>query len=140
MLNNVRDIVIVADLNAKLTPTQDGAALDIRGNSKIQIYDLEISHMPGAPAKDGIALSDTAELELTNVRLINNTGDGAHIANAGHLTCTHCTVENNVNRGIIMDNGELTISRSQIKDNVGGGIFIPSTGKFQIVGNVIFGN
>jgi hypothetical protein len=138
-LNDVKNIVILADPNARLTPTQDGAALDIRGNSTIQIYDLEISHMSGGAAKDGIALSDDAELALTNVRLINNTADGARIA-GGHLTFTHCTIAQNVNRGISMTDGELTISRSEIKANAGGGVFIPGDGKFQIVGNFIFGN
>lgn len=138
-LNNMRNIVILADPTARLTPTQDGAALDIRGNSTIQIYDLEISHMSGGAAKDGIALSDTAELALTNVRLVNNTADGARIA-GGHLTFTHCTIAQNANRGISMTGGELTISRSEVTTNVGGGIFIPGDGKFQIVGNFIFGN
>lgn len=136
---NGRDVVILADPAAKLAPTQDGAALEVR-DSKVQIYDLEISHMPTSNARDGILVNDDqAQVALTRVTITNNTGDGARI-NAGHLTCTRCTITLNSLRGINLGSGELTISRSVIQGNTGGGILIGVSGIFQIVSNFIYGN
>jgi Right handed beta helix region len=136
---NGRDVVILADPKAKLTPMQDGAALEVR-DGKVQIYDLEISHMPSGNAKEGIFVNDDqAEVELTRVSIINNTADGARV-NAGHLTCTRCTIAQNTLRGINLSAGEVTISRSVIQGNAGGGILIGQNGIFQIVANFIFGN
>jgi len=133
------DIVILADPNAKLTPTQDGAALEIR-NSKVKIYDLEISHMATGSPKDGIFVNDDrAVVELTHVSIINNTNDGARI-NAGHFSCVRCTIAQNTQRGINLSSGVIAISRSVIQGNANGGILIGANGIFQIVANFIFGN
>ncbi|HSS03423.1 MAG TPA: right-handed parallel beta-helix repeat-containing protein [Kofleriaceae bacterium] len=139
-LNNRKNLLILADDDARLTPTQDGAALDIRGDSTVVIYDLDISHMAGGNPKTGISVSDTAQVELIRVSLVSNTADGAQIADNGKLSCTRCTIAQNTGRGIFMSDGDLTISRSEIKGNAGGGIFVPADGTFQIVGNIIFGN
>jgi hypothetical protein len=129
------NVVILADPGAKLTPTQDGAALELR-QGKVQIYDLEIS----GSLKEGIFVNDDqAEVELTRVSLLSNTTDGARV-NAGHLTCTRSTIARNTLRGINLAAGEVTISRSVIRDNTGGGLLIGVNGIFQIVANFIFGN
>jgi hypothetical protein len=138
-LNN-RNAVILADPGAKLSPSMDAVALEIRGNSQVEIYDLEISHPGDAMPNEGIIVDGRdAQLKLTRVNLINNKSDGTKIV-AGRFTCTLCTIASNLNRGINATGGSITISQSTIRDNMGGGILIGADVTFQIVGNVIFHN
>lgn len=134
-----KTVMILGDPGARLTPMADTVALDVRGTSRVQIFDLEISHMAAAPAREGVTVQDSADLRMTRVSLINNTADGARIS-GGHLTCTRCVVAQNANRGINAQAGILTISQSNIQNNLGGGILIGLDASFQIVGNVIFHN
>ena len=142
VLNN-RNPLILADPGAKLSPSMDAVALEIRGNSQVEIYDLEISHTGGA-SREGITIADTADLRLTRVSLVNNNADGARVT-GGKLTCTRCTITQNAVAGINAAGSSnqpvvITISQSTIANNVGGGIQIGLFTSFQIVGNVIFHN
>jgi hypothetical protein len=132
--------LIVADPGAKLQPQQvppdNGTALDIRGASHVQIYDLEINHANGA-GNPGVSVGDTATVELTRVTLSDNSGDGARVT-AGHLTCTQCVIRNNGGRGLNVAGGGLTLTRSTVRDNLGG--INVNNADFQIVSNVIYHN
>ena len=139
-LNN-RNAVILADPGAKLEPSMDAVALEIRGTSKVQIYDLVISHPTDAMPNEGVVVDGRdAELQLTRVSVSNHKSDGAKVV-AGRLTCTRCTIAQNTGLGINALDGKVTITQSTIQKNPGGGILIATNvDEFQIVGNVIFNN
>ncbi|HZJ63051.1 MAG TPA: right-handed parallel beta-helix repeat-containing protein [Kofleriaceae bacterium] len=135
-----KSAVILGDLGATLAPLADAVALEVRGTSRIEIFDLSISHPPGAAAREGVTVQDTAELRMTRVGVVNNPADGIRIS-GGKLTCTRCTIAQNTLLGIDATGGTIAISQSTIQNNLDGGIAVSGmdTG-FQIVGNVIFHN
>jgi len=142
---NGKTTTILGQSGAKLIPTgggtNDGPALEIKGASHIDVYDLEIDQATGGISKDGsgVLVADTAEALMTRVKLFNNSADGAHIT-GGHFTCTLCTIAQNANLGVDVPGGSLTIDQSTLRDNLGGGISVGISVNFQIVGNVIFNN
>jgi hypothetical protein len=135
-----RNVVILADAGATLAPSTDVVALEVRGNSQVQIFDLEITHAGPVPAREGVTVDNTAELRMTRVRILNNNADGVRVS-GGKLTCILCTIAQNTGLGITAVGGRATISQSTILGNAGGGILISANvDEFQIVGNVIFHN
>jgi hypothetical protein len=136
-----RVATIVADVGAKLAPRagDNGIALEVKGASKIAIYDLQISNANNGP---GISTADTATLALTGVTVRDNAGNGITITGTSHLTCTRCLLAGNALRGIDASGGagRLTISQSTISDNSSGGIRMQDDSSFQIVSNIIFRN
>ena len=135
-----KNVLILGDPGARLTPLADAVALEVKGTSQVQIFDLEISHPPGAPAREGVTVVDPADLRMTRVSVVNNTADGVRVS-GGKLACTRCTIAQNTLVGINATGGTILISQSTIQKNQDGGIAVNGmdTG-FQIVGNVIFNN
>lgn len=114
-----RDVTLLADMNTVLTSKLGGVVLEIRGSSKVAVYDLEIA---GALGATGIGISlpagTTASVELRRVKVTDNAGGG--ISAAG---------------------GTLTVAQSTIRGNQGGGISITSGAKvFTITDNFIVSN
>jgi hypothetical protein len=135
-----KNATIFADPGAALTPSMDAIALEVAGNSKVQIYDLAISQPANAMAKECVKITETAELELIHVSVSNSKLNGIN-ADGKKFTCTRCTIELNSNLGINATKGTIVISQSTIKKNLDGGIAVNGMDtEFQIVGNVIFDN
>jgi hypothetical protein len=136
-----RDVVILADPGATLAPWMDDVALEVRGSSQVQIFDLVITRTgTPRPAREGVTVDNTADLRMTRVSILNNDADGVRVS-SGKLTCTLCTIAQNTGLGITAVDGKATISQSTIQKNAGGGILISTNvDEFQIVGNVIFNN
>jgi hypothetical protein len=141
---------ILADPGAMLKPMENGPALEVKGNSNIEIYDLQISNAQGG-SNPGVALSDTATLSLTHVTVRDNPGNGISVTGGVQLTCTRCSVANNTAHGIEslgapmptpqnLITQKTTITQSTINDNMGGGIRVNGAGAFHILSNFIFHN
>jgi hypothetical protein len=143
-LNN-RNALILGDPGATLALSMDEVALEVRGSSQVEIYDLVITHTgTPPPAREGVTVADTADLRMTRVRLIGNNADGARVT-GGNLRCTRCTIAQNASNGINAQGTQaqpaaITISQSTIENNTGGGIAIGPNTSFQIVGNVLYHN
>jgi hypothetical protein len=110
-------VKIFADPGAKLAPTDDTSALDVKGDSNVEVYDLQISNTSPMSTAAGVTLSNIAK-----------------------LTLIHVTVSDNAGRGIDATGGILTVTRSTISDNLGGGIQLTGRVNFHITGNILFGN
>ncbi len=141
---NGKTVTILGQSGAKLIPmggANDGPALEVRGASHVEVYDLEIDQATSSSGKEGsgVLVADTAEVLMTRVKLTNNSVDGVHVT-GGHFTCTLCTIAQNMALGADVPGGLLTIHQSTLRDNQGGGINVSSAGSFQIVGNVFFNN
>ena len=143
-------IQILADPSAKLEPMENGAALEIKGNSNIEIYDLQIDNAQGG-GSPGVALSETASLVLTRVAVRDNPGNGITVTGGVQLTCTRCQFTHNASYGIeaTMAPSPTTqnpvtqktiVTQSTLSDNMGGGIHVMGAGAFHIVNNFIFHN
>jgi hypothetical protein len=142
---NGKTTTILGESGAKLIPTgggiNDGPALEIKGASHVEVYNIEIDQATGGLVKDGsgVLVADTAEVLMARVKLFSNSVDGAHVT-GGHFTCTLCNISQNADLGINVSGAQLTINQSTIRDNTNGGISIGLGGSFQIVGNVIYNN
>jgi Right handed beta helix region len=112
-----KNVTFLADADAKLTRTINGILLEVKGTSRLEIHDLEITGASGA-AGIGISLpaGNTATLSLHRVKVTANQGGG-----------------------ISAQGGAVTVSQSTISGNVGGGISI-SNATFDITNNFIFRN
>src|SRR5262249_3215231 len=107
---------ILADPGAKLMPSTNGVAFEVKGMSNVQVYDLQISNAQG-PGSNNVTVSDTANLTLNRVRLSDATANGA-LLTGGTLTCIGCLIATNALRGIDAQTaGTITIARSTISDN-----------------------
>jgi hypothetical protein len=141
---------ILADPGAKLESMESGAALEIRGSSNIEVYDLQIDNAQGG-GNPGVALAELASLMLTRVTVRDNPGNGISVTGGVQLTCTRCQLTTNAGYGIeatmapppTMQNPvtqKTTITQSTISDNTGGGIHVTGAGAFHIVNNLVFRN
>ena len=160
---NNQNVTILADPGATLTSTQNGLILEVKGSSKVAIYDLLISGASG-PSGFGISLpaGNAATLDLHHATLSNNNASGIS-ATGGTLTLSQSTISgnpgggisatgstlltvsqsnisNNTGGGISTAGGVLTISRSTINGNAGGGISTSSSAKFNITNTFVFRN
>ncbi len=112
-----KNVTFVAEPGAKLTRTNNGILLEVKGSSQLEIFDLELT---GASGPSGIGISlpvgNTARLSLQRAKVTNNNGGG-----------------------IVINGGVLTISQSTISGNAGGGISI-SSATFDITNNFIYRN
>jgi hypothetical protein len=76
-----RNVMLLAERDAKLTRTSIGLHVQISGTSEVEIYDLEIS---GALGTQGIGISmppgNAAKLTLRRVKLLNNQGGGISVS------------------------------------------------------------
>jgi hypothetical protein len=115
---DTQTVRIFADPNAKLVSTEggDAAALEVKGNAKVEVHDLQISRMSG-PNAPSVSLTEDATLALIHVSITGNPGTG-----------------------IEASSGTLTVARSIIRKNANGGIHLRGSVHFRIIGNVIFGN
>jgi len=115
---DTQTVRIFADPNAKLVSMDGGdlAALEVKGNAKVEVHDLQISRMSGA-----------------NIPTVS-------LAGVATLALNHVTISNNPGIGIDGSAGTLSVVRSTISGNVNGGIHLRGPTHFRIVGNVVFGN
>jgi len=113
------NVTFLAEPGAKLARTSNGIVLEVKGTSKVTIYDLEISGGSGA---QGIGISmppgNTAMLSIVRAKVIGNAGGG-----------------------ISASGGALNVSQSTISGNTGGGISVTGAGAtFDITNNFIYRN
>jgi hypothetical protein len=140
---NNKTVTIVADAGATLTRGLfDGAILEVRGNSDVKIFDLDITGAVGAGA-DGIDLmaAGSPSLSLTRAKVDNNQGIGIS-ATGGTLIVSQTTVSGNTGAGISATGGTLRVTCSTIGGtavNTGGGISI-SGAQFDLANNFIVSN
>jgi hypothetical protein len=134
-----KNVTFLADPGAKLTRTSVGILVEVRGTSKVEIYDLEIS---GALGATGIGISlpagNAASLAVHRATISGNGGGGIS-ATGGTLTVGQSTVSGNQGGGISATGGTLTVGQSTVSGNQGGGIFV-SNGTFDITNNFIYRN
>jgi hypothetical protein len=114
---NDQNVTLLADPGAKLTRTSNGLLLEIRGSSRVEIYDLEISGASG----------------------MNNPGISMPVGNTATLTLTRAVVTSNAGGGISASGGALTVTQSTISSNAGGGISA-SGSQFDITNSFIVSN
>ncbi len=138
---NDQNVMLLADPGAKLTRTSNGLLLEVKGTSRVAIYDLEVTGASGGVAGAGISLpsGNTVTLELQRVKVTNNAGDGISVTD-GTLTVSQSILSGNFGSGISAIGGTLTVSQSTVSENVNGGILVGGLGKFVIIGNVFFAN
>jgi hypothetical protein len=132
-------VKILAEPGAKLEPSDNGIAFEIKGDSKIEVYDLQISNAK-QNGSSGVVLADTADLSLTRVTVRDNPGNGISTTSTGQLTCTRCLLASNGLRGIDASMGTIVITQSTIAENTSGGIQVRGPGAFHIVNNFVFHN
>ncbi len=133
------DVTLLATPGATLARTSNGIVLEVKGTSRVAVYDLEISGGSGA---QGIGISlptgNTASVELHRAKVTGNAGGGIS-ATGGTLTISKSTVTGNTGGGISATGGTLTVSQSTISGNTGGGISI-SGAQFTLQNNIIASN
>jgi hypothetical protein len=95
-----RDAVLLADPGTRLLRSSNGPLIDIRGDSRVEIYDLLIS---GAARGGGAGITMTAILD-------------------GRLALVRCQVVEHQGAGISVRGGQLIVARSLISANRGGGV------------------
>jgi hypothetical protein len=142
-------MTFLADPGAKLTRTSNGLLLEIRGASRLTIYDLEISGASGLN-NPGISMptGNTATLALIRVTLSNNTGGGLS-ATGGTVTVSQSTVSGNTGGGLSISGAQFDLTNNFIVNNgspgaVFGGVRIDgiatSTGVHRLELDTITGN
>jgi hypothetical protein len=129
--------------NATLHHNGNGAIFTINSGKGMTILGGTIEGATGSGG-DGIRCNDTATLTVdeTTIRMNNESGIDA---SGCLLTVNNASILDNnkgggLVPGIVVSDGSISISRSQIASNRGGGIIINNSGKFTIVGNVFLGN
>ena len=114
------------------------AILDVRGTSKVELYDVTVSNGRMAAIRvDGT----TASVNLVRSKILSAGAEGVSII-SGKATISQSEISGCgglSRRGISLTSGELTVTRSKIAEN-GGGIFIADNQKFTITNNFIVGN
>jgi hypothetical protein len=112
-----RDVTFLAAPNAALASSKNGVVLEVKGTSRLQIYDLELNGGSGAMSYGiSVALGTTASIKLVRAKLIRYSA-GA----------------------IVALGGSVSVFRSTIANNPGGGISIMNA-SFNLIGNVFFNN
>jgi hypothetical protein len=94
-----QDVTLVGDSNAQLTSTMNGLLLEVRGSSRVEIYDLTIT---GASGTNGIGISMPA-------------------GSTGSLTIARSTISNNQAGGIAIMGGSFAIVGNMFFQNGGSG-------------------
>ncbi|MGE3454983.1 MAG: right-handed parallel beta-helix repeat-containing protein [Kofleriaceae bacterium] len=116
-----QNVTILADPGAKIVRTSNGIVLEVKGTSRVTIYDLEISGGSGA---QGIGISmpagNTATLTLSRARISENAGGGIDTS-GGTLTLSRSTVSGNAGGGISISGGQFDITNTFIVQNGGAG-------------------
>jgi Right handed beta helix region len=118
---------------------QQAPVLDIRGTSKVAIYDVTFSNARAVALRvDGV----TAELTLVRSKVLAAQLEGVSVV-SGKATISRSEISGcgggTARRGIALISGELVVERSMIADN-GGGISIAEGQRFSITGSFIVGN
>jgi hypothetical protein len=113
-----QNVTLLAERGTRLTSTQSGPILLIKGTSQVRIFDLEIS---GSQGGSGIFIPHDA---------------------SGSRGVSRATISNNDLRGITSNGpGSLTVSRSTISGNRGGGLIVTHNDTtFHITNNFIIYN
>lgn len=132
-------VTLLAEPGAKLTRTNNGLLLEVKGTSRVEIYDLEIG---GASGAQGIGISippgGTPSISLVRTKVVGNQSMGIS-ASGGTLTVSQSTISGNTGGGISSSGGTLTVSQSTISGNGGGGISA-SAAQFDLTNNFIVKN
>jgi hypothetical protein len=140
-LNN-KNVTLLADPGAKLTPPSPGSLLTIQGTSNVSIFDLEVDGANATGANPAVYMlaGATGNFALTRAKVDNGGGDGILCsASGGTLTVTQSTVSGNTGGGISASGGTLTVTQSTVSGNTGGGIKVDGAA-FTITNNFIAGN
>lgn len=160
-------VTIAADPGAQLTRSTTGKLITIAGNSKVTIYDLELTGAQSSPASTGCALwmknGGAPEVTLQRVTMSSNDWCPASNESAGTLTVLQSTAHDN-GAGIVAvyggalniiestiyntrmshaigSTGPLYVTRSTIRDNRSGAIFMGTSPiSFTISNNFIVRN
>lgn len=161
-----QDVSVLADPGAKLTRSTTGPLIQVDGNSKVSIYDLEITGAQGGKALHGCGIwmksGDATSVSLQRVTLTNHDWCGATNETKGTLTVLGSTIRDNgsglhsnsggilkVDESKIHNNsievaigviGTLYVTRSTIQDNHRGGILMNGPTAFTIRNSFIVGN
>jgi len=138
-----KSVTFLANPGAKLTRSSNGVLLEIRGSSKVEIYDLEISGATGA-AGVGVGISmppgNSASLSLTRTKIDSNQGGGISVS-GGTLTVSQSSLSSNQGGGISISGGTLMVTQSTLSSNQGGGISVSGVNTmFEITNNFIVYN
>jgi hypothetical protein len=119
-----QSVTILATPGARLTRTNPGVILEVRGASVVEIVDLTIADGLGGT---GIGISlpagNSASLALRRVSVTGNTGGGL-VANGSALAILQSTISGNTGGGVSVSGGTLAISQSTISGNTAGGISV----------------
>lgn len=137
-----KNVTVLADPGAKLTPPSPGSLLTIQGTSNVRIFDLEVdgANATGATPAVYMLAGATGTLALTRAKVDNGGGDGILCsASGGTLMVTQSTVSGNTGGGISASGGTLTVTQSTVSGNTGGGISV-TNGSFDITNNFITRN
>jgi hypothetical protein len=102
MVIDHRDAVFLADPETRVARSGNGPLIDIKGDSRVEIYDLVISGEAGG-AGDGITMT---------------------AGSAGRLALVRCQVVEHVGLGISVTGGQLVVAQSAISSNRGGGVSV----------------
>ncbi|MEJ7599243.1 MAG: choice-of-anchor Q domain-containing protein [Kofleriaceae bacterium] len=141
-------VTLLADPQGKLTRTNNGLLLEVRGASQVSIFDLEVG---GASGLQGIGISmpagNTSMLQLTRANVSGNAGGGI-FTSGGTLTVTQSTISGNAGGGVSISNAQFDLTNNLIVQNGGpasliGGINLASvsgTGAHRLDFNTISAN
>jgi hypothetical protein len=112
-----KNVAFLADPGAQLTRTSNGILLEVKGTSRLEIYDLEVT---GASGGAGIGISlpagNTASLTLRRAKITNNTAGGIS-ASGGSLAVSQSIISGNQGGGISVMNGAFDITNCFIYRN-----------------------
>lgn len=141
-----KNVTFLADPSAKLTRTSNGLLLEVKGTSRLAIYDLEIS---GASGAAGIGISmpagNTATLSLQRVKVTSNQGVGLS-AQGGTVKVFQSTISGNGGGGISISSATFDISNNFIYRNGNsaasayGGLSLAPTANSKLEFNTIVDN
>ena len=117
VVENGRVVTFLAEPGAKLTRSNNGILVEVKGGAKLEVYDLELT---GASGAAGIGISMPAgtpsTVMLRRAKVTNNSGGGV-VAVGGTLRVEQSTVSGNAGGGISVSGGTFDITNSFIYRN-----------------------
>jgi hypothetical protein len=127
----------------KLTRSNNGIILELRGTASLEIYGLEIVDASGAGTGFGVSMpaGGSATFKLTRGKIAGCREAGIS-STGGTVAVTNSTVSGNTGAGISSTGGTVAVTNSTVSGNNGTGIFIDNgtAGSFKLVNNLIFRN
>ncbi|MEZ4362095.1 MAG: right-handed parallel beta-helix repeat-containing protein [Kofleriaceae bacterium] len=144
MVINNKVVTLLGDETAVLNGSGGRVILDIKDDmpamlaTLVKVFDVQVVNADNA----GVKVDDGATLELHRSKVLNSKFEGVLVA-SGNALIEQSEVSGTIQMdryGIQLNVGELKLSRSKVADNRGGGIFITSGRKFDIVNSFIVHN